>query len=224
MSGSGNLREPFNHTSGIQLILSRLLSCYPSNQLNLLIHLKLKKRCRGEKSMVNQRWQPIDVMETLSRQIEQVFDEFKGLSNDRSQTWIPAIELQDTPEHLILRTLLPGIERNDIDINVTREAVSLSGERRYPKDAEDRGYFRCEFRYGKFHRVVSLPLPVQHERASANFCDGILTLTLPKSEEDRGWDVKINLGEMASATLTTSLETASEQMESESSVAFATAA
>jgi HSP20 family protein len=174
--------------------------------------------------MMIRRWQPIDAMETLRRQIDQVFDEFKDLSNDRSLPWVPAIELQDTPENLILRALLPGVDRNDIDIHVTREAVSIAGERRYPKGAEDRGYFRSEWSYGKFHRVVALPLPVQHERASANFCDGILTLTLPKSEEYRHRVVKINLGEMASATPTATLEAASEQMESESRAAVATAA
>ncbi len=174
--------------------------------------------------MMIRRWQPIDAMETLRRQIDQVFDEFKDLSNERSLPWVPAIELQDTPENLILRALLPGVDRNDNDIHVTREAVSIAGERRYPKGAEDRGYFRSEWSYGKFHRVVALPLPVQHERASANFCDGILTLTLPKSEEYRHRVVKINLGEMASATPTTTLEAASEPIKSESSAAFATVA
>jgi HSP20 family protein len=224
MSKSGNLRGLFHPNSGIQLILSRLLNCQPLNQAKPINSIETQDCCRGEKSMSSQRWQPIGAMETLRSQIDQVFDEFKGLSNERAPSWVPAIQLQDTPENLIFRALLPGVKRNDIDIHVTREAVSIAGERRYPPGAEDRGYFRSEWSYGKFHRVVSLPLPVQHERASENFCDGILTLTLPKSEEDRGWDVKINLGEMASATLTTSLETASEQMESESSVAFATAA
>jgi hypothetical protein len=65
---------------------------------------------------------------------------------------------------------------------------------------------------------------IQHDRARAEFCDGILTLTLPKSEEYRHRVVKINLGEMASATPTATLEAASEQMESESSAAVATAA
>ena len=183
--------------------------------------------------MMIRRWQPIEAMETIRRQIDQVFDEFKDLSSDcaersakgdRSQTWVPAIELQDTPENLILRALLPGIDRNDIDIHVTREAVSIAGERRYPPGTEDRGYFRSEFCYGKFQRIVPLPLPVQHQRASANFCNGMLTLTLPKSEEYRHRVVKINLGELVSATPTTTLEAASEPMESESSAAVATAA
>ncbi|MEW6492399.1 MAG: Hsp20/alpha crystallin family protein [Cyanobacteriota bacterium] len=174
--------------------------------------------------MMIRRWQPIEAMEILRRQIDQVFDEFKDLSNERSQSWVPAIELQDTPENLLLRVLLPGVDRNDIDIHVTREAVSIVGERRYPKGAEDRGYFRSEFRYGNFQRVVPLPLPVQQERASAEFCDGILTLTLPKSEEYRHRVVKINLGEMVSVTPRATLDAASEPMHSESRATVATAA
>ncbi|PPS42833.1 Hsp20/alpha crystallin family protein [Chroococcidiopsis sp. TS-821] len=171
--------------------------------------------------MMIRRWQPIEAMENLRRQIDQVFDEFR-LSNEYSN-WVPAVELQDTPENLILRALLPGIDRNDIDIQVTRDTVSIAGERHYPAGAEDRGYFRSEFPYGKFHRVVSLPLPVQHEQANAQFSNGILTLILPKSEEYRHRVVKINLGEMASAAPTTTLEASSESMSSESSAAMATA-
>ncbi|MBW4564826.1 MAG: Hsp20/alpha crystallin family protein [Mojavia pulchra JT2-VF2] len=174
--------------------------------------------------MMIQRWQPIEAMEILRRQIDQVFGEFKDLSSDRSPTWAPAIELQDTPENLLLRVLLPGIDRNEIDIHVSREAVSIAGERHYPNGAKDPGYYRCEFSYGKFYRVVPLPLPVQHERASAEFCDGILTLTLPKSQEYHHRLVKINLGEMASATPATTLEAASEPVENESSATVATAA
>lgn len=152
------------------------------------------------------RWQPFDGMETLRRQIDQVFDDFQDSSNKQTKIWAPAIELEDTAENLLLRVLLPGIDRNDIDIQVTREAVSIAGERRYPPGAEDRGYFRSEFPYGNFHRIVSLPLPVQQEKASADFCNGILTLILPKSEEYRHRVVKINLGETAFAGSPTSLE------------------
>lgn len=157
--------------------------------------------------MMIRRWQPFDAMETLRRQIDRVFDEFKELTGERSQTWVPAIELQDTPENLILRALLPGVARNDVEIHISRESVSIAGERRYPTGAEDQGYFCCEFPYGRFQRNISLPLPVEHEHAKAEFCDGILTLTLPKSEEYRRQVVKINLDDTVEAASKT--ETAS---------------
>lgn len=162
--------------------------------------------------MMLMRWQPFDEIENLRRQIDQVFDELKAPSNKQSETWTPAIELQDSPENLILRAQLPGIDRKDLDIQVTREAVLIAGERRYGPSHQDQGYFRSEFRYGKFHRVVPLPIPVQHDQASADFKDGILTLTLPKDEKERNRVVKLNLGEVASASSTATLEAASESV------------
>jgi HSP20 family protein len=174
--------------------------------------------------MMIRRLQNFNPRETIRRQIDQVFDEFQDLSNDYSPTWVPAIELRDTPENLLLSVLLPGIDRNDIDIQVTRQAVSIAGERRYRNGAEDQGYFRSEFPYGKFQRVVPLPVPVQQERTSAEFCDGILTLTLPKSEEYRHRVIKIDLGEIESAAPTTTLEAASKLIESELGATVVTAA
>lgn len=162
--------------------------------------------------MMLMRWQPFQEVETLRRQLDQVFDELKGFSNERSETWTPAIELQDSADNLLLRAQLPGIDRKDLDIQVTREAVLIAGERRYEQHNKDQGYFRSEFRYGKFHRVVQLPLPVQNDKVSAEYKDGILTLTLPKLEKDRNRVFKINLGEMASAAPTATLEAASESV------------
>jgi HSP20 family protein len=162
--------------------------------------------------MMIMRWQPFHEVETLRSKIDQVFDELKSVTNNRSETWSPAIELQDSPENLILRVQLPGINRKDLDIQVTREAVLIAGERPYEKGQEDRGYFRSEFYYGKFHRVVELPLPVRHDQVKAEFSNGVLTLILPKLEKERDRVVKINLAELACATQTTSLEAASDSV------------
>jgi HSP20 family protein len=158
------------------------------------------------------RWQPFDEIQTLRRQIDQVFDELKGVSDRYSEAWSPAIELQDSPENLILRVQLPGVDRKDIDIQVTREVVAIAGERRHPSGTEDRGYLHSEFHYGKFHRVVRLPLAVQSDRASAEYEDGILTLILPKQGRARDRVVKLNLAEMTSASQNIPSEAASESV------------
>jgi HSP20 family protein len=80
---------------------------------------------------------------------------------------------------------------------VTREAVAIAGEHRYEKKAEDKGLFRTEFRYGKFQRVIPLPVAVQNDQVQAEFKDGILTLTLPKVTEARRQVVKVNLVDSA---------------------------
>jgi HSP20 family protein len=126
------------------------------------------------------RWQPFQEMETLRRQMDQMFDEMTALNRNSQATWQPAIELQDTEENVILRAEIPGIEGKDLDVRVTREAVAITGEHRYEKKAEEKGFFRSEFRYGKFGRVIPLPVAVQNDQVKADFTNGILTLTLPK--------------------------------------------
>lgn len=159
------------------------------------------------------RWQPFQEFETLRRQMDQLFDEFAGVEHHSSTSWKPAIELQDTEDNLIVRAEIPGVDGKDIDVRVTREAVAISGEHRFEKKAEEKGFFRSEFRYGSFQRVISLPVPVQKEQVKADFQNGILTLTLPKVTEARRTVVKLNLSDRTSVTpeLNSQSSTESEQ-------------
>ena len=140
------------------------------------------------------RFQPFTEIDILHRQMDRLFDEvFDGISDREVSQTAPAIELKDTEEALVLNVQLPGIETKDLDIRVTRDTVSLKGERRREKKESDRGIYRSEFRYGEFKRVVKLPVPVQNDRISADYKDGILTLTLPKVEEAVNRVVKVSL-------------------------------
>ncbi|HAA31406.1 MAG TPA: molecular chaperone [Cyanobacteria bacterium UBA8553] len=152
------------------------------------------------------RWQPFQELETLHRQMDQMFDDMSGLTRNHQTTWKPAIELQDTDDHVILRAEIPGIEGKDLDVRVTRDAVAITGEHRYEKKAEEKGFFRSEFRYGKFGRVIPLPVAVKNDQVQADFTNGILTLTLPKVESAKNRVVKLNLVESAAV-----LETSQEQ-------------
>jgi HSP20 family protein len=139
------------------------------------------------------RWQPFQEMEILRRQMDRMFDELSGLNRELTTSWTPAIELEVKDEHVILRAEIPGVEGKDLDVKVAREAVSIAGETRFEQKTEDKGYIRSEFRYGKFHRTIPLPVPVENDKVKADYKNGILTLTLPKAEEARNKVVKVNL-------------------------------
>ncbi len=143
------------------------------------------------------RWQPFQEMETLRRQMDQMFDELAGFQRGESAnlTWKPAVELEDAGERLILRAEIPGVEAKDLDIDVSRDAVAIRGENRYEKKIEEKGFFRSEFRYGKFERVIPLPVEIENEQVQAEFKNGILTLNLPKVEAARHRVVKVNVAE-----------------------------
>ncbi len=158
------------------------------------------------------RWQPFRELETLRHQFDQLFDELAGGNRESEMTGLPLVELQDTDTNLILRAQIPGIEAKDLDVQVSRDAVSIAGERSYENKAEDKGFFRSEFRYGQFRRTIPLPVRVQNNRVQAEFKNGILTLMLPKVEEAQHRVVKINLGDdqIAGANSSTTIEGSSE--------------
>jgi HSP20 family protein len=150
--------------------------------------------------MLTRFWQPYRDLETLRRQMDRLFDETIGLTEAKQTTWMPAIEILDAGDNLIVKAQLPGIEAKDLDIQVTREAVSLSGERRFERQEENKGFFRSELRYGQFQRLIPLPTPVQNDKVQAEYKDGILHLTLPKTVEALNRVVKVNLADSADSS------------------------
>ncbi len=129
------------------------------------------------------RWQAFDDtfqrMEALSHQMNEIFSEITSTTSTAETLWNPPIELVDTPDNL----LQPGIDRQLIDIQVARDAVLVAGEQPYPRKDNYDAYLRSEFAYGKFRRVVYLPVEIENDRVQANFQDGVLTLMLPKVKQ-----------------------------------------
>lgn len=140
------------------------------------------------------RWAPLREIENLQREMNQLFDTIAPTVNGNELVFMPSAEIQETAEAIQLRVEVPGIEAKDLDVQVTAEAVSISGERKSELRTEEKGMARSEFRYGKFRRVISLPGRVQNDKVAADYKDGILSLTLPKVEAEMNKVVKINLG------------------------------
>jgi len=159
--------------------------------------------------MLMRYWQPFTEIETIRQQLDKAFDGLAAARDNSEATWMPAVELADAGDNFVLKAQLPGIDPKDVDVQVTREAISISGERRY-ENTEKSGYVRSEFRYGKFHRVLPLPAHIQNDSVQAEYKDGILMLTLPKVTEARNKVVKINLAEIAGTPANPALEQANQ--------------
>lgn len=150
--------------------------------------------------MTLSRWQPWQEMESLRRQFDQMFEELAP-TREAARTWMPAVEFTSTDAEFTVRVQLPGIDAKDVEVQIGRKAIALSGEHKFENKTEENGYFRSEFRYGKFQRVIPLPAPVQNDQAKAEFKDGILTLTLPRLQAVQPSVVKLNLAEVAPAAI-----------------------
>lgn len=141
-------------------------------------------------------WSPIQEIENLQREMNQLFDTLSPTAHDRSSrvAFVPAVEISETPEAVQLRAEVPGMEAKDLDVQVMAEAVAISGERKSEAHREEDGVVRSEFRYGKFQRVIPLPARVQNDKVEAEYKDGVLSLTLPKVEAEKNKVIKVNLG------------------------------
>lgn len=141
------------------------------------------------------RWKPFSEIDSLQREMNSLFDSLMPTTSERLSTgFIPAAEMEETPEAIILKLEIPGMDAKDIDIQVSAESIAISGERKSETKTEEKGVTRSEFRYGSFSRVIPLPARVQNTNVNAEYKDGILNLTLPKAEEEKNKVVKVNIG------------------------------
>ncbi len=146
------------------------------------------------------RWNPWREIDTLERQISRLFDEVSAPTTrpeNRVSLRTPAAEIKETPDAIYLKLEIPGMEAKDLDVQVTENAVSVSGERKSEPQTEENGVTRSEFRYGRFQRVIGLPARIQNTNVTAEYKDGILNLNLPKSSEEKNKVVKVNLEQSA---------------------------
>jgi len=153
------------------------------------------------------RVNPFTEIDQIQRQLNRVFNEFSG--DNISTNWSVPVELEETETHFYVRALLPGVDRDKLDIAITREQVSIAGEYNRAMPEESKFHFYSEFPSGKFRRTFSLSVPVQNADAVADYADGILTLTIPKAPEAIDKVVKLSLG--ANATPTEQLEVTADE-------------
>ena len=114
-------------------------------------------------------------------------DRFFGLD------FMPAAEMDETEDEIHLKLEIPGMEAKDLDIEVSETSIDISGERKSESKTEAKGMLRSEFSYGKFERVIPLPAHIQNDKVKAEYQNGILTLTLPKTEAEKHKTVKVEV-------------------------------
>ena len=143
------------------------------------------------------RWEPLRDLISFQERMNRLFDEAfyrKGeLSPIQKGDWSPAVDVFETKDAIELRAELPGLSASDVDISLENDVLTLSGERTMSSEVKDENYHRVERCYGSFRRSVSLPTGVQGYKAKASYKDGVLQVTIPKAEEAKPKQVKINV-------------------------------
>ena len=145
------------------------------------------------------RYSPWSEMDSLQRQLNRVFNDILPSTSSTefgNFSHIPAAELSETENALILKLEVPGMKPADINIEARAKSISISGERKSEIKSEAEGKTRSEFRYGSFQRVIPLPVRIQNTEVKAEYKNGILHLTLPKAEAEKNKVVKVNLDKL----------------------------
>lgn len=149
------------------------------------------------------RWAPAKEIESMRRDMERIFNGFFDPFPARRQVrWpaiaergvnVPGIEMYDRKGEIVARVELPGVDKKDIDLKIDKDTLTIKGESKKGEEVKEEDYYLSELTYGSFSRTIGLPAEVDSEKAKATFKDGILEIVMPKREEAKAKEIKIEV-------------------------------
>jgi HSP20 family protein len=146
------------------------------------------------------RWEPFRGNSPES-QMNRLFTDFFGraFQEQNLTTWAPAVDIYEGEHELVVKADLPDVKPEDLDIRVENNILTIRGERKFEKKTDEKNYLRVERAYGSFARSFSLANTVNTEAIKADYKDGVLTLNIPKREEAKPKQIKVNVGGQTAA-------------------------
>lgn len=144
------------------------------------------------------RWDPFRDIITLRERMDKMFEDslarFRMPEEATMPTfWSPSVDIYETDENIVLKAELPGVDKKDVSVEVKDNTLILKGERKREKEVKEENYHRVERSFGTFMRSFSLPVTVKQDQVKAKFKDGVLEVTLPKAEEAKHKQVKVEV-------------------------------
>ncbi len=146
------------------------------------------------------RWDPFRDLTQMQSQLTRLMDQVWG---GREETWMPAVDVFDRADAVVLKAELPGMDPDQVHIEVEDNVLTLRGERKFEEKVEDERFYRIERRYGSFQRSLALPQGAKTDEIQAAYQDGVLTVTVPKAEEVKPKRIPIQRGSETPRTIET---------------------
>jgi HSP20 family protein len=144
------------------------------------------------------RWDPFREMTSLQERMNRLFSDVRARTPFEEEeitrgAWVPAVDIYETNDSLVLKAELPGLTKEDIAVEVKDSTLTLKGEKKFEREVKEENYHRVERSYGSFQRAFTLPGTVEQDKVKAKFKDGILEITLPKVEEAKPKQIKVEV-------------------------------
>ncbi len=143
------------------------------------------------------RWTPFQDLAAVQDRMNRLFNEFHNRHDDDVMTrgaWVPPVDIfENGNKELVIKAELPAMTREEIDVTVENQTLTIRGEKKFNQEIKDEQFHRVERTYGSFSRSFSLPLTVDVTKVSAEYKDGVLTVTLPLREEAKPKQIKVEV-------------------------------
>jgi HSP20 family protein len=142
-------------------------------------------------------WSPLNRLSSLRSEIDRLFENPLAELSHASRLlsgWSPSLDVQEDKDNFYVQAELPGMRKEEIELTLHDGSLSISGERKADQKYEEAEVYRAERFVGRFQRTVALPTPVAADKVKAQYKDGILTVTLPKSEEAKPKQIEVKVG------------------------------
>lgn len=133
---------------------------------------------------------------SLREEMDKMFEDFFRKTDFPSiidGAWIPPIDVQQTKKDVIVMMDIPAIDPKEISISIIEDRITIKGERKRDEEVKEVDYYRSERVYGSFQRIIQLPVEVVGDKAKASYKDGVLTITIPKSQKAVPKEVKVEI-------------------------------
>jgi len=142
-------------------------------------------------------WRPLRELERMRSEMDRLWDSFfegrPRVRGEEAGEWHPSLDVAETKNEILVKAEIPGIDPKDIDISLANNVLTIKGEKKQEKEEKEENFHVIERSYGSFVRSIRLPKEVQSEKISASYKNGILKVTLPKSEEAKKKEIKIKV-------------------------------
>lgn len=143
------------------------------------------------------RWKPMRDMFEMQKDLNRAFSEFFGQPGTAvdmiERDWVPAVDVFEKNDEINLKAELPGLTKDDVNISIENNTLTITGEKKRESEVKDDSYHRVERSYGRFQRSFSLPSTIDPKNVKANFKDGILSVKLGKKEEAKPKKIDIQV-------------------------------
>jgi len=149
--------------------------------------------------MERKKWLPRTFSESLTREIERLFEDFFGpIEFEEAKgkhSFFPTMDIAEDDQNLIIKVDIPGMTQKDVSVEIHDNVLIIKGEKKVEDEIKEKNFHVSERRYGSFIRQITLPDYLQPEKTKAKIKDGVLTITIPKKEQEKPKKISVSVEE-----------------------------